>query len=219
MPGLEPELAADELVLRGLRVLQRRRPAIDHDRARVGHRGPEHDPVEVVRDVVVVRDRGGVAFLRVAPAVQAGLLGRRRERPQSRPAPASRSRALEPLLRAELYVGEVVAEREHREDVALDVELAGHVRATKPELAGRGDEPSEHGGGADQERGGRVGATEPAPVVRAHRDREVGAEDGLECTSHRHRSRVTAGRRSRWTARGLGGGPRSAPTPRRPPPR
>ena len=36
----------------------------------------------------------------------------------------------------------------------------------------------------------RVGRPEPAPVVRAHDDREVGAEDGLEGASDRHGSRV-----------------------------
>jgi hypothetical protein len=59
--GLERELAADELVLVGLRSLERRRRVGPH-RARVGQRRPEHDPVEVVRHVVVVGDRGGVAF-------------------------------------------------------------------------------------------------------------------------------------------------------------
>ena len=60
MPGSQGELAADELELGGLGLLEaglRARP----DRARVDHRGPEHESVEVVADVVVVGDGGAVA--------------------------------------------------------------------------------------------------------------------------------------------------------------
>ena len=192
-PRFQPELAGHELVLRRLRVLERDVLAFPHG-ARVRHRGAEHDPVERVRDVVVVGDRGRVPFPRVPDAAQASLL--RRDGQRAEPGPQHRRARepehLRPLPRAEgPHVGHPVAERgERREEVALDVELARHVRATQTELAGRGDQTPEHHGRADQERGRRVGGPQPAPVVRAHRDGEIGAEDGLEGTSHRHRSRV-----------------------------
>ena len=75
---LQAQLAADQLVLVGLRLLQRVGRVVEH-RARVGQAGPEHEPVEGVGDVVVVADRRRVAGLAVAPPVQADLLGRRRQ--------------------------------------------------------------------------------------------------------------------------------------------
>jgi len=82
-PLAKPQLAADQLVLGLLRLFQRRVDARP-DRAGVAHRGAEHEPVERVRDVVVVRDRGGVATLRVPATAEPNLLLRRRERPQMR---------------------------------------------------------------------------------------------------------------------------------------
>ena len=58
--GAQAELAADQVVLRGLRLLEGGVLGRPH-RARVRHRGPEHHSVELVRDVVVVRDRSRVA--------------------------------------------------------------------------------------------------------------------------------------------------------------
>ena len=133
---LEAELAAHELVLRRLRVFQgavRRRPHA----ARVRHRRSEDHAVEVVGDVVVVRDGGRVALLAVAAAVQACLFGRRRQRTQARG--AGDAREVQPIARAEAHVGQVVAQREHVEDVALDVELARDVRPREPELARRSE--------------------------------------------------------------------------------
>ena len=40
---------------------------------------------------------------------------------------------------AEANVGELIAQRERREDVAFDVELARHVRPRDAELARRGE--------------------------------------------------------------------------------
>ena len=72
-PWLEVELAADELVLVRLRVLERGGVVVP-DRARVGERRTEHHPVEVVRHVVVVRDGGGVAHLGSGAGRAAGPL-------------------------------------------------------------------------------------------------------------------------------------------------
>ena len=58
---VETELAADELVLCGLRLLEARLRGRENG-TRVRHRRPEHQAVEVVADVVVVRDRLGIAL-------------------------------------------------------------------------------------------------------------------------------------------------------------
>ena len=59
---VEPELATDEIVLQRLRGDEIGR-VVDEAGTRVRHRRSEHEPVEVVADVVVVVDRGGVASL------------------------------------------------------------------------------------------------------------------------------------------------------------
>ena len=74
MPGASASLPRDELVLCPLRVLERRGVVGPH-RARVRHRRPEQQPVELVRQVVVVGDRGGITRLGVEPPAQAHLLG------------------------------------------------------------------------------------------------------------------------------------------------
>ena len=69
---LQRQLLRHQLELRRLRLLQRR-VGRRVDRARVGHRRPEHPLVEGVRHVVVVRDRLAVALLGVQPARRAVL--------------------------------------------------------------------------------------------------------------------------------------------------
>ena len=93
--------------------------------------GPSTMPVEVVRDVVVVRDRGRVALLGVAPAVQPRLFGRRRERLQPARSRAAAARRAICARRDAAGPTSRSSQREHREDVALEVELAGDVRAAR----------------------------------------------------------------------------------------
>src|SRR5262249_30290216 len=95
---LEPELATDQLVLRVLRGFESdgwRRP----HRARICERRAEQDPVEVVREVVVVRDRSRVARARVPPSVETSLLRWWRQWPDRRGADESHERS--PLRRRE----------------------------------------------------------------------------------------------------------------------
>ncbi len=127
------------------------RGRVGPDRARVRHRRSEHEPVEVVRHVVVMRDRRRVALLRVAPAVQPRFFGRRRERLQL--LDADDAQRLEHLRRADPHSFQPIFEREHAEHVALDVELAGDVRAAEAELVGRGDEPAQRAGRPHHDRG------------------------------------------------------------------
>ena len=71
----QPELAADEVVLRGLSVGEVGL-TLGEARARVRHRRTEDEPVEVVADVVVVCDGGGVPTHGVPSAVEPSLLRR-----------------------------------------------------------------------------------------------------------------------------------------------
>ena len=192
-PRLEPELPADQLVLVGLRLLERARGVGPH-RARVRHGGAEHAAVEVVRDVVVVRDGGGVALLRMAPAVESRLLGRLRHRlERARP---DEPEGCHPLRGSELHVRQVVAQRERSEDVALQVEVAGDVGPPEAELARRLHDAAQRGGGTDLQRGRRVRGPQPAAVVRLDRDRQVGPEELLEerCELRCHARQCCPGR-------------------------
>ena len=128
---LQVELAADELVLLLLGAVERIARLLEH-RARVRHGRAEHHLVELVRDVVVVLDRRGVALLRVPAAAQVGFLRRRRQRLEALDADELHERA--PLLRVQLEAGERVTELQGFVDVALDVEVARHV--------GRGRSPA-----------------------------------------------------------------------------
>ncbi len=172
-PRFQCELAADELVLVGLRVLERGGVVVPH-RARVGERRPEHHLVEVVRHVVVVRDRGGVALARVAPAVQAGLLRRWRQGFEALP-PDELGRGRD-LTRPEVELLDVVGHGHDVEHVAVDLELAGDVGAAEPELVGRGHDPPEGVRRTHDDRGARLGRSEGRAVVGAERDRDVVTE-------------------------------------------
>ncbi len=77
----EPELATDEVVLVRLGGREVLLGAAVH-RARIGHRRSEDHPVELVRHVVVVRDRLGVTMLRVEATMEVRLLGGRLQRSQ-----------------------------------------------------------------------------------------------------------------------------------------
>ena len=171
--GLEVELAADELVLVRLGVLQRGGVVVPH-RAGVCERRPEHHPVEVVGDVVVVRDRGGVALARVTPALQPRLLGRRRERLQ--PLPPDELGGSHDLSGAEPQLLDVLGDGHHVEDVAVDLELTGDVGASEPQLVGGGDDAAERVRGAHHDGRAGIGRPEARPVVGPERDRHLVAE-------------------------------------------
>ena len=116
----------------------------------------------------MVRDRGRVARSRVAAAAQARLLLRRRERPQRPDATGGGDEPehVDPLLAVQAHFGQLVAERERGEDVALDVEVTLDVGPGEAELAGRGEEPLERGRRAHDERRGGVRRAEAGAVVR-----------------------------------------------------
>ena len=150
MPGLELELAADQLELGALGVLQRL-GALLEQRAAVGHRLVQEQGEELVRDVVVVADGLGVAALGVARAgagcSSAAGGGGRRWRPAARSAAApSRSRCGEAERRR-------VPAAEQRDDAVevVDVDLAAHVGAAEPELARRAQKVADRPRRADRQ--------------------------------------------------------------------
>jgi hypothetical protein len=77
-----------------------------------------------------------------------------------------------------------------RVDVALEVDLAGDVRARKAELAGSGDDSAEGVGRAHDEAGARILGPEHGPVREGEGERSVPAQvvvdDGGGESSARH---------------------------------
>jgi hypothetical protein len=152
LAGLEVELAAHDLELLGLRLLERPGAARE-DRAAVGHRRPEEEPEELGREVVVVADSAGVALAAVAPPARAQL-GLRHARRRAQPVAArGRERDASYGPAVERRRVPAVEELEHGVEV-VDVDRARDVGAPEPELAGRA-----------QRVGGRVG--------RAHLERRA----------------------------------------------
>ncbi len=135
LPGLQAQLAADEVQLAELRRLEVG-SAIGEVPAGVDHPAVEEEPVEVVRDIVMVADGFAVALHRVQPP-------RKMCRPPTdgpRPAPAPRQPA-EVGERRELpgpspgAFRERIGEAEDAFDVPLDVEVVVEVRLRECQLA------------------------------------------------------------------------------------
>ena len=134
--GLELDLAADQVELGALGVLERLGPLLEQ-RAAVGHRLVEEEREELVGDVVVVADHLGVALARVARAAGLELGGRRRRRAsqpaarrgcERRSAPWSASESGGACQRPSSAITAVQV---------VDVDLALDVGAAEPELARR----------------------------------------------------------------------------------
>ncbi len=198
---LEIELAADQVELGPLRVGQRLVRA-GEVRARVGHRLVEQQPVEVVGQVVVVRDRRAVAAAGVQPAAQPGL-GRRRLRGRADGAePGGRARGGQLGPRAEgdaaarAGAGQLPGPPEAVGEVALDVDVTGDVGAGQAQLPRRPQQPAQGPARADDEhrpvaRAGLAAVPGPQP----HRQVDPGASAG---SAPARRSATVACRRSCW---------------------
>ena len=181
-PGLEVELAGHQLVLGRLGRLEADARVGPHA-AGVRHRRAEHEGVEVVRDVVVVGDGLGVAGLGVAQAVQAGLLRGRGQRLQ----PAGAEDPGHVRDHAGVGLGQVVGDGgEGAEQVALEVEIAGHVGPAETELARCRHEALERLGATDDERGDGAGRGGLAPVEGADGDGHLRTEDPADQFSEPH---------------------------------
>ena len=163
----ERELRADQLQLGVLGLLERGR-SLGEQRAAVGHRLAEHEPEEVVGNVVVVAHRAGVAFGAVAAAARAqlGLRNRGRTDQAGGADRCEREPRLGTAVERRRLPG--VQQLEHLVEVVND-QLARHVGATQPELAGGPQCVSERVRGAHAEGGpAAVRGLEPGAVPELH---------------------------------------------------
>ena len=212
MPGLEPELGADEVELGALRLLERgvRRRVVA---AAVGHLRLEDEGVEVVGEVVVVADRGPVAGQAVEPTLDARLRRRccgrtaraRRVRTAVRIASTSargERRTPDRPRSAPTAKACVSADSRSQPSCCGDVELTGDVGLRGPELARVPDQPAQRVGGAEHDER-TVERTCHGAVPRLQPDGEVAADEGanrlgepVRDTGRRHRR--AGGRLGHW---------------------
>ncbi len=135
LAGLQLELAADQLQLGALGVLQGLRPWLEQ-RTAVGHRLVQEQGEELVRDVVVVADGLRVAALRVpAPPARAKLGGGRLRPAMEARGPQRRRSESQSLREAERGRVPAAEQRDHPVQV-VDIDFPANVGATEPELAG-----------------------------------------------------------------------------------
>ena len=145
---LQVELAADQVELGGLRVVQRL-VVVGEVRRRVRHVLVEQQLVEVVGQVVVVRDRGAVAVAGVQAPGQPRLGRRPLRRRADRAEPGRqrggphRSAATEPRTATASRPTDRPRPPQAVGEVAVDVEIAGHVRPRQPHLAWRPEQSAQ----------------------------------------------------------------------------
>jgi hypothetical protein len=181
-PGAQADLAGDQVVLGELSLFQGGVRARVH-RAGVGHRGTEQPLVELVRDVVVVRDRLAVAGLGVPAPPQPYLLGRPR-RPAQQPDAAQlpQQRHLFPQWQVEVLAGQV---GQRGVEVALDLQVARDVGPGQAQLARRRGEVLERPRRTDVDGDRRVRRPSVAAIEDPHRDLVV-PDDPVKCVSACH---------------------------------
>ena len=173
LAGLQLELAADQLELGALGLLQGLRPRLEQ-RAAVGHRLVQEQREELVRDVVVVAN--GLAR-RAACVCRPRLRGRssaaggrgRRRSPAARSAAApSRSRCGEAERRR-------VPAAEQGDDPVqvVDLDLPAHVGAAEPQLARRAQNVADGPRRADGQGRAAAGRRHTGPVPELDREGAV----------------------------------------------
>src|SRR4051794_37880129 len=135
LPGLQVELRADQVQLRALRLLERRR-STGEDGAAVRERLAQEQLEELWRQVVVVRHRPLVARDRVEAALRLELGGGGRGR-QHRPRGANGGKRELGLRRPVDGRGLPRADDVHRRIQVVDRDVARHVSAADAELTRR----------------------------------------------------------------------------------
>ena len=177
----------------------RSRAAAREDRAAVGHRLVEEQREELVRDVVVVADRARVALAAVAAPARAQLGRRHRRRRRIGPHRARARRARAAAARARSIGGgfQLSSSCERRVEV-VDLELAAHVGAAEPELAGRAQHVRERRGRAHVKRRARRRWSAAARVPSQNVDRERALGQGAR--SSRRSGSVRAQRPAQATS-------------------
>ena len=115
-----------------------RGPIVDEAGAGVRHRLAEHEPVELVADVVVMTDHLGIAAQRVTNTVRMRLLRRWWQRLADHAEAAGRRDGGGDLTWTDLHVrrDDVAQGGDDLEQIALEVELTGDERPSDAELAG-----------------------------------------------------------------------------------
>lgn len=194
--GDEAQLAADQLQFGALGVGGGEAGVLARPvAARVGHRVVEEQPVEGVGQVVVVTDGGTVAGLGVQPAPQPRLGGGREPRCVQAPLAYGGPHDAQPFGQ-----------------VALDVDLAGHVGLGQAQFAGLPEHPPQGAPGPDDD-GGAAGRAGLAVVPGAQPDREGTAErvlgergdpvggSGPDGSGGGHRTESSFVNRYCWTSR------------------
>jgi hypothetical protein len=181
---MQAQLARDQVELVGLRLFQGG-VLVRVAGAGVGHRGPEHPLVEPVGDVVVVRDRLGVAALGVQPAAEPArlrpdLLGRRRHPVQQELGAAEGLEQADLLGQAQAHGLGLGHPGQGLVHVAFDVELPGHVGPGQPERAGCLGQVGHGDRGADRDLHRRSGHAGMTAVVGRELHRGIGSRECLE---------------------------------------
>ncbi len=185
---LQPDLPGHQVELVLLRLLQGGIGA-RVARAGVGHRRPEHPLVERVGDVVVVRDRAGVAGPGVpAPgqpaAVDPDLLRRRRDPADQQLRAAELGQHGQPLGRGQADPLRACQPGQRHVHVAVDVEMPGDEGPGQAERAGRLRQVRHGDRAADTDRyAGRTGAAGAAAVVGHELHVGIAPGDPLEYLS------------------------------------
>ncbi len=196
--GLERQLATDQLQLRALGVLERLDPFLEQ-RAAVGHRLIQEQGEELVRDVVVVAHRLGVAALRVQAAarLELGRGGRRQARQAVRPQDGRPEAEACPDSQ-----GRRAPAAEQGDDAVqvVDVDLAAHVGASQAELPGRPEQVPERPRRVDRQGRAGAGRGNARPIPELDRDRAVG-ERPVDLPSKGRRRGCHDSARSGWVGR------------------
>jgi hypothetical protein len=174
LPRLEVELAADQVELLRLRVVQRRVGSREN-RAGVGHRRAEHQLIEPVRDLVMMCDRRCItppAVTRETPAPGRGRLLRRHARTSQQPHLTAKQKPQQlagmnvpPAVRMERTQGGV--------EVAVNLEGPRDIRSRDAELPRGGEHETNRLGRAHLDRGERIPRPGRAPVIGPKRNRGI----------------------------------------------
>ena len=172
LAGLELQFPTDQLELRLLRFLQGLGPLLEQGAA-VGHRLVEEECEEIVRDVVVVTHRLGVAPLAVPGAPRPQLCRGRLGKPAQ---PGGTQRRCSKAQLGERAQGWRLPAAEQGDDAVevVDVHLAGDVGAPEPELARGPEEVPESVRGAEGDRRARAGRLHLVAVPEAQLERAIG---------------------------------------------
>ena len=171
---VQAELARDQLVL-GLLSLLEAHGRVREAGTRIGHRLTEDELVELVAHVVVVRDRPNVPPSRMTQSPEARLFGRGGQGapygPGSVGGTQGRRRGVQPD--PQVPRSNSMKTREHRDEIAFELDVAGDIGTSETELAGRPQDAAQRIDRTNMNRSRSVGRPEPAAVPQLESDRQL----------------------------------------------